>query len=210
MIQEIRQKRIRRALLWTPLPLVVFIISILDSDRASALFTLAIGLTVLLVIWQWIEAFQTKYMAGIKDFCERSDNSNAMMIRIDDIWRSGTKTKFCRMDEDYLVWCNETLSAVISLSDAVQMVCNSETINGKNITLWLGAALKDGTIQIIPISSSIHRENGADVAEIISEHITKYHPEVIQGVDEELEVILERDGIHKGFPGYIQAKALKA
>ena len=208
MVKEMRQKRIKRALFWTPLPFVVFVISLLDPDSSNALFTLAMVLTALFVIWQWFDAFQTKYMAGVKAFCAQADDPAAMMERIDEVWCTGTKTKSCRIDKDYLVWCNESLSSVISLGDVTQMVCNSETINGKNITLWLGVSLKDGNIQIIPASSSIQDENGAKVADLISEHITKYHPDIIQGVDEKLEAILERDGIHKGFRNYIEENTI--
>lgn len=56
---------------------------------------------------------------GIKDFCNRAANSEAMMARLEQTWHNGIRAKVFRMDMEYIIWERDMRSAVIPLKDVL-------------------------------------------------------------------------------------------
>ena len=61
-------------------------------------------------IFQWL---------GIKDFCKQTDDPDATLSRLEQTWQSGTQTRTCRVDDEYIINVRPLSVRVIPLQEVV-------------------------------------------------------------------------------------------
>ena len=56
---------------------------------------------------------------GIKEFCKQTDDPEATLARLEQTWESGTQTRTCRVDDEYIINIRPLSVRVIPLQEVV-------------------------------------------------------------------------------------------
>ena len=187
-----------RSLCWLPFPLLLLWFNIegfLDEEitvnyepilLGIVMAVSLIGLPIAHVVASWFYLAQGWPLKGITDFCKQSPNPDAMMARMEKIWKEGFRTEAnFRADDEYLIWSSSISAGVFPLKDVLWVWTNVTSVPTvlKTIIFFV-VYTADGNVK--------HFSVRKDDAKEIEKYLKENFPDIVVGPHVTMRNYLER------------------
>jgi hypothetical protein len=164
------------------------------------------GLAAIGVVWTCVEISRGSVTKGIEKFCQKTQNPDSTMVRLERTWRHGVDFtedmgrlgkmdfKTCRMDSEYIIFAKLYSSKVLTLKNAVWVWQDVDQVKGF-IHVKLMVYYENGKLEQLILFTS-HR-----AADKMIEYILEHCPYIAVGHNKETER-LYKDKNMAGFKEY--------